>query len=149
MNTLKKHLGLLNSICFYTGALITSIIFIWGEDFPDPIIFYSCILSVLLFVIWGLTVKSSNSNKTRSRDFKFMISAYRHWLLSWFFSLVYIVAALTSATYALIYWRFYNIPDPLKYLLIFAWGVYIANNLIIQANKYLRKVAAQSQSKED
>jgi len=78
-----------------------------------------------------------------------MISAYRHWLLSWFFSLVYIVAALTSATYALIYWRFYNIPDPLKYLLIFAWGVYIANNLIIQANKYLRKVAAQSQSKED
>jgi len=122
---------------------------ILGEDVSNTTIFYSGILCGILFVIWGLTITRSKGNKIRSRDFKFMVSAYRHWLLGWFFSLVYLVAALTWATYALINMSAVNLPDPLKYLLIFAWGVEIANNFIMQAIKYLQKVAAQSQSKED
>ena len=64
-------------------------------------------------------------------------------ILDYFCGLIYLVVALTWATYALINFRYINISVPLRYILIFGWGIYAANSLIRYATIYLQKVAAQ------
>ena len=150
MNVFKKHSELLSSIYIFTGALISSILFIWGGGFPyvvRKIFTYLCVL-ILLLILFSFTqdTKGEKSQMIGSQDFKFMISKYRHRILDYFFFSVYGISALISVTYDIIRNGHYYLSGPLKYLLIFAWGVYVANKLIMQADRYLQKVAERNHS---
>lgn len=148
-NLLKKHSELLNFVCPFTVAFITSIMVIWGEDCSDTarkIFVYLSILCGIILYVWLFfipTPRGKSGKITGPHTFKFMVCKNIHMILDYFCGLIYLVVALTWATYALINFRYINISVPLRYILIFGWGIYAANSLIRYATIYLQKVAAQ------